>query len=242
MAGRLRARLPDRPSRTVRQRVPYIAGVILDGRRRQTAVFLQVRPVFLQDPLNTGHLGRSGGLAFDEAFFLKPACYVRQSDTVAPLGTAALGAMAQECFFMCGRNLIVTRSSTPAATHGTRSPPSPAAFNQSQPAPGQRSIPNAVGISRHSLVQAEPANVVFPMNRACRKRRSRLVVEGPLAPYFEPYAEYLADQGYSQVSYWKKTFLINEFQSVAEPGGHLGRDIVGNLQFSAGLMPARAVE
>jgi hypothetical protein len=37
------------------------------------------------------------------------------------------------------------------------------------------------------------------------------VVEGPLAPYFEPYAEYLADQGYSQVSYWKKTFLINEF-------------------------------
>ena len=37
------------------------------------------------------------------------------------------------------------------------------------------------------------------------------MVEGPLAPYFEPYAEYLADQGYSQVSYWKKTFLINEF-------------------------------
>jgi len=37
------------------------------------------------------------------------------------------------------------------------------------------------------------------------------LVEGPLAPYFEPYAEYLADQGYSQVSYWKKTFLINEF-------------------------------
>ena len=36
------------------------------------------------------------------------------------------------------------------------------------------------------------------------------MVEGPLAPYFEPYAEYLADQGYSQVSYWKKTFLINE--------------------------------
>jgi integrase/recombinase XerD len=37
------------------------------------------------------------------------------------------------------------------------------------------------------------------------------VVEGPLAPYFEPYAEYLANRGYSQVSYWKKTFLINEF-------------------------------
>ena len=37
------------------------------------------------------------------------------------------------------------------------------------------------------------------------------MVEGPLAPYFEPYAESLADQGYSQVSYWKKTFLISEF-------------------------------
>ena len=37
------------------------------------------------------------------------------------------------------------------------------------------------------------------------------MVEGPLAPYLEPYAEYLADRGYSQVSYWKKTFLINEF-------------------------------
>jgi site-specific recombinase XerD len=49
------------------------------------------------------------------------------------------------------------------------------------------------------------------MQRACRKRRSRLRVEGPLAPYFEPYAEYLADRGYSQVSFWKKTFLISEF-------------------------------
>ncbi len=37
------------------------------------------------------------------------------------------------------------------------------------------------------------------------------MVEGPLALYLEPYAEYLADRGYSQVSYWKKTFLINEF-------------------------------
>jgi integrase/recombinase XerD len=37
------------------------------------------------------------------------------------------------------------------------------------------------------------------------------VVEGPLARYFEPYAEYLANQGYSQVSYWKKTLLISEF-------------------------------
>jgi site-specific recombinase XerD len=52
---------------------------------------------------------------------------------------------------------------------------------------------------------------VFAMNRACRKRRSRLVVEGPLAPYFDAYAEYLADRAYSQISYWKKTFLISEF-------------------------------
>ncbi len=49
------------------------------------------------------------------------------------------------------------------------------------------------------------------MNRAGRKRRSRLRVEGPLAPYFEPYSEYLAARGYSQVSYWKKTFLVSEF-------------------------------
>jgi site-specific recombinase XerD len=66
-------------------------------------------------------------------------------------------------------------------------------------------------VSRHSPFKQKPAEVVFPMNRACRKRRSRLAVEGPLAPYFELYAEYLADQRYSQVSYWKKTFLINEF-------------------------------
>ncbi len=32
-----------------------------------------------------------------------------------------------------------------------------------------------------------------------------------MAPYFEPYSEYLADRGYSQVSYWKKTFFISEF-------------------------------
>jgi integrase/recombinase XerD len=60
-------------------------------------------------------------------------------------------------------------------------------------------------------VHREPAGVVSPMNRATRKRRSRPLVEGPLAPYFERYAEYLANQGYSQVSYWKKTFLISEF-------------------------------
>ena len=66
-------------------------------------------------------------------------------------------------------------------------------------------------VSRHSSFKQKPAEVVFPMNRACRKRRSRLGVEGPLAPYLELYAEYLADQRYSRVSYWKKTFLITEF-------------------------------
>ncbi|HEY2660401.1 MAG TPA: tyrosine-type recombinase/integrase [Caulobacteraceae bacterium] len=49
------------------------------------------------------------------------------------------------------------------------------------------------------------------MRRACRKRPAELEVEGPLAPYFEPYSEYLAGRGYSQVSYWKKTFFISDF-------------------------------
>lgn len=53
--------------------------------------------------------------------------------------------------------------------------------------------------------------LVWRMQRACRKRPVRLRVEGPLAPYLGPYAEYLADRGYSQISYWKKTFLISEF-------------------------------
>lgn len=67
----------------------------------------------------------------------------------------------------------------------------------------------------------EPVGIVFVdwsrpalawrMQRACRKRPVRLRVEGPLAPYQGAYAEYLADRGYSQVSYWKKTFLISEF-------------------------------
>lgn len=67
----------------------------------------------------------------------------------------------------------------------------------------------------------EPVGIVFVdwsrpalgwrMQRACRKRPVRLRVEGPLAPYLGPYAEYLADCGYSQVSYWKKTFLVSEF-------------------------------
>ena len=57
------------------------------------------------------------------------------------------------------------------------------------------------------------------MNRACRKRPGRLRAEGPLAPYLEPYAEYLAERGYSQVSFWKKTFLINEFSRWLECEG-----------------------
>jgi hypothetical protein len=32
-----------------------------------------------------------------------------------------------------------------------------------------------------------------------------------LAPYFGPYSEYLAGRGYSQVSYWKKTFIVSDF-------------------------------
>src|SRR5260370_33774721 len=68
------------------------------------------------------------------------------------------------------------------------------------------------------FIQNRPTSC-FPMNRACRKRRSRLVVEGPLAPYFEPYPQYLADQGYSQVSYWNKPFPINEFLRCPVWGG-----------------------
>lgn len=64
---------------------------------------------------------------------------------------------------------------------------------------------------RHSLTQPESAEFVFPMSKASRKRRSRLVVEGPLVPCFESYFEYLADKGYSQVSYWKKTFIVSAF-------------------------------
>ncbi|WP_031755451.1 tyrosine-type recombinase/integrase [Pseudomonas aeruginosa] len=57
------------------------------------------------------------------------------------------------------------------------------------------------------------------MRKACRKRPARLRVEGPLAPYLELYAAYLADQGYSQVAYWKKTFLIAEFSRWLSRGG-----------------------
>ena len=67
--------------------------------------------------------------------------------------------------------------------------------------------PKSVGIV---LSDRNPLTRFWPMNRAGRKRRSPLRVEGPLALYFEPYSEYLANRGYSQISYWKKTFLINE--------------------------------
>ena len=65
------------------------------------------------------------------------------------------------------------------------------------------------------------------VNRAGRKRCSRLRVEGPLAPYFEPYFEYLADRGYSQVSYWKKTFLVSEFSR------WLGREKIAASEITA---------
>lgn len=57
------------------------------------------------------------------------------------------------------------------------------------------------------------------MNRACRKRPCRLRAEGPLAPYFELYSEYLADRGYSQISFCKKTFLVSEFSLWLEREG-----------------------
>jgi len=67
-------------------------------------------------------------------------------------------------------------------------------------------------VGRHSLEQPRAAIVaVNPMKRACRKRYERLRVEGPLVPYFGAYFEHLADQGYAQVTFWKKTFLISEF-------------------------------
>lgn len=46
-----------------------------------------------------------------------------------------------------------------------------------------------------------------------------------MAPYFEPYSEYLADRGYSQISYWKKTFLINEFSRWLERKKIAAREI-----------------
>src|SRR5216684_2040914 len=90
----------------VRQKVPYIPGEILGGRRGQNTNYVQARPVFLQYAVNTGRLDRSRGPAFDDAFLLKPVRYAGQSVTVAALETTVLGAVAQERFFMCTRNLI----------------------------------------------------------------------------------------------------------------------------------------
>ena len=49
------------------------------------------------------------------------------------------------------------------------------------------------------------------MKVPCRKRLSRLRVEGPLAPFLQKYMADLAGQGFSQVCFWKKTFLVGEF-------------------------------
>lgn len=65
------------------------------------------------------------------------------------------------------------------------------------------------------------------MSRACRKRPVRLHAEGPLVPYLEPYAEYLADHGYSQVAFWKKTYLVAEFSRWLHRGGIAINEITG---------------
>lgn len=65
------------------------------------------------------------------------------------------------------------------------------------------------------------------MSRACRKRPSRLHAEGPLAPYLEPYAEYLADHGYSQVTFWQKTYVVAEFSRWLHRGGIAINEITG---------------
>lgn len=49
------------------------------------------------------------------------------------------------------------------------------------------------------------------MDSAYRERRSRRQIEGPLAPYFGAYSEYLADLGYSYVSHKMKTFIVGDF-------------------------------
>lgn len=65
------------------------------------------------------------------------------------------------------------------------------------------------------------------MNRACRKRPYRLGAEGPLVPYLGPYAEYLANQGYSQVMFWKKTNLVTAFSRWLQQGGVAINEITG---------------
>lgn len=60
-----------------------------------------------------------------------------------------------------------------------------------------------------------------------------------MAPYFEPYAGYLAVRGYSQVAYWHKTFFISEFSRwLGEKGVAAGEITAGHeeafLRYSAG--------
>lgn len=49
------------------------------------------------------------------------------------------------------------------------------------------------------------------MERIYRKDPFRLGTEGPLAPYFQLYCEFLAAQKYSEVSFCKKTFIVSEY-------------------------------
>jgi integrase/recombinase XerD len=70
----------------------------------------------------------------------------------------------------------------------------------------------------------------WPMHRASRKRHARLRVEGPLAPYFGSYSEYLAGCGYSQVAFWHKTFLINEFSRWLEKEGIAAGEITSEIE------------
>jgi site-specific recombinase XerD len=44
-----------------------------------------------------------------------------------------------------------------------------------------------------------------------QERFSRLRIEGPLTPFLQPYRAHLAEQGFAQISVWRKTYLIGEF-------------------------------
>ena len=93
-------------------------------------------------------------------------------------------------------------------------------------------------VSRHSLAETKPDDVVaFAMSRARRKRRSRLRVEGPLAPYFEPYSEYLASRGYSQECYWKKTFIVSDFSRWLGQRGIAVGEILTLVMTARGIPP-----
>jgi integrase/recombinase XerD len=49
------------------------------------------------------------------------------------------------------------------------------------------------------------------MKVPCQKRLPTLCIEGPLAPFLQPYLAHLAEQGFAQISIWRKTFLLGEF-------------------------------